>query len=516
MDDSETSKIDTEPDIDTGMASSLGRQMAKGAAWMVFMQIAIRVIGVISMVILARLLVPADFGLIALAMMVYGLIEVFGQFGFDVVLIQNQQAGRQHYDTAWTLTVIRNTVIAGILVAGAPLAASFFDEPRLQAIFYWLAAAAFVEGFANIGVVNFRKDLEFHKDFVFMVGAKLGTFAIAVPLAFAWQNYWALVAGIVAGAFIRVALGYAMQPYRPRASLAAWREIMSFSKWLLLNNVSHFVFTRADTFIIGKISGAQLLGLYSIAYEISNLPTSELLAPIRRAIYPGYAKLGSRPEVLRENFVETLAMIVAIALPVAVGIGLIADPLVRVALGDKWIGAIPIIQILAIYGVLNVCSANIWPVYLALGKPELYALVMGTGAVAVVPLLLIGTNISGIIGAAWAITAASSIMLALNSGLILRVLSLSIVGIYLAIWRTFAAAAVMAIFVLGLQFFWPAVSSFGANSVLLFTSIFWGAVFYFGAHLLFWRISGSPRGVETSAMAAVRVFLRRLRENRSV
>ncbi len=139
--------------------------MAKGAAWMVAMRIAIRAIGLVSIVILARLLVPADFGLVALATMLYGLIEVMGQFGFDVVLIQNQSAGRRHYDTAWTLTVIRNLVLAGLLAAGAPWAAGFFEEPRLQSILYWLALAALVEGFANIGVVNFRKELRFHKDF---------------------------------------------------------------------------------------------------------------------------------------------------------------------------------------------------------------------------------------------------------------------------------------------------------------------------------------------------------------
>ena len=93
--------------------TSLGHQMAKGAAWMVSMRFAIRAIGLVSIVILARLLVPADFGLVALATMLYGLIEVMGEFSFDVVLIQTQSADRRHYDTAWTLTAIRNLVLAG-------------------------------------------------------------------------------------------------------------------------------------------------------------------------------------------------------------------------------------------------------------------------------------------------------------------------------------------------------------------------------------------------------------------
>lgn len=498
----------------TDSPPGIGRQMAKGAAWMVFMQVTIRIIGLVSMVILARLLVPEDFGLIALAMMVYGLLEVFGQFGFDVVLIQNQQADRRHYDTAWTLTVIRNTVIAALLLVSAPLAASFFNEPRLQAILYWLAAAAFIEGFANIGVVNFRKDLEFHKDFVFMVGTKLGAFAVSIPLAFVWRSYWALVAGIVAAALIRVVLGYFMNDYRPRPNLAACREIMNFSKWLVLNNLAQFIFTRADTFIIGKIAGTPALGIFSIASEISNLPNSELLAPIRRALFPGYAKLRSQPAVLREDFLHTLATIVAIAIPMAAGIGLIADPMVRVTLGDKWIDAIPIVHILAIYAVLNVCSANIWPMYLALGKPELFARVMGISAIIVVPLLFVGTSLFGIFGAAWALTAAVFFQVTINIRLSSRLLNISFLTILRATWRSFVAAFTMASSVVGLQYYWPPTYAFGENFLLLIVCVISGAMVYIYSHWVFWRLCGSPDGVETIAIGQLCLLGRNLKRCR--
>jgi O-antigen/teichoic acid export membrane protein len=492
-----------------GPAPSLGRQMAKGATWMVFMRFAIRGIGLVSMVILARLLVPEDFGLVALATMFYGLLEVMGQFSFDVVLIQNQTADRRHYDTAWTLSVLRNLVLAGLLVAAAPWAAGFFEEPRLQAILYWLALAAVVEGFANIAVVNFRKELRFHKDFALMVGAKLGMFVVAVPLAFIWRDYWALVAGIVAGAFARVVLGYLMHPYRPRFSLAKWREIMGFSKWLVMSNIGHFAFFRVDTFIIGKMAGAEALGFYSIAHEIASLPTTELVSPIRRAIYPGYAKLGSRPDLLRKSFVETLAIIVMIGVPIAVGIGLVADPLVRTVLGGKWIASIPLVQILAIYGLFAVCSANIWPVYIALKKPELFTLVMGIGLVAIVPLLLWGTNTAGVYGAAWAVTAASVIMFVVNTGVVIRLLDLSLMRLASATWRTVLAALAMAVFVLGLQTVWPLAETTADSAVLLVCCIFMGVIVYIGSHLALWRMSGSSDGAEREILKLLQsMFLR--------
>ena len=175
---------------------AVNRSMAKGAAWMVSMRLAIRFIGMISTIILARLLVPADFGLVAMATMIYGFIETMSQFGFDVVLIQKQDADREYYDTAWTLSIIRGLVTALILFAGAGFAADFFGDQRLVHIIYVLCFVASISNFANIGIVDFRKDMHFGKDFQYLVGVKLCSFIVTLVLAFTLRTYWALVIGI--------------------------------------------------------------------------------------------------------------------------------------------------------------------------------------------------------------------------------------------------------------------------------------------------------------------------------
>ena len=138
----------------TDATSGLGRRMAKGAAWTILMRLSIRSIGLVSTVILARLLVPEDFGLIALATLVLGLLEVVAEFGFNLALIQNQTAGRDHYDTAWTLSVLRGVAVALALLALAQPAAAFFGEPRLATVLYVLAFAPAIEGVANIEVLE--------------------------------------------------------------------------------------------------------------------------------------------------------------------------------------------------------------------------------------------------------------------------------------------------------------------------------------------------------------------------
>ncbi len=491
--------------------ANLGRQMARGAAWMVAMRFAIRAIGLVSIVILARLLVPADFGLVALATMLYGLIEVMGQFSFDVVLIQNQSAGRRHYDTAWTLTVIRNLVLAGLLVAGARYAAGFFEEPRLEAILYWLALAALVEGFANIGVVNFRKELRFHKDFAFMVGAKLGMFVVAVPLAFLWRDYWALVAGIVAGAFARVALGYLMQPYRPRFSLAKWREIMAFSKWLVVGNLLRYFQNRADTMIVGKLIGATGLGLYSIAYEISALATSEIVAPIRRAILPGYSAISGDSARLRRGYLQGMAVILSVGAPIAAGIGLTSELLIPLFLGPKWLEAVPLLQVLALSGLLQICTATTSPLLVAMGKPQLVAAALLCSVVIGVPLIIWAGLGWGVIGVAWGTVGASTVLAALFMRFGARSVGVTWKEIAGVTWRTLLSLAIMAIAVWVLVAGLPHVEAPYLLAGELGLAVSTGAIVYVALHLGLWQICGAPDGPEERVLVVVRDLFRRHR-----
>jgi lipopolysaccharide exporter len=117
----------------------------------------------LSTMVLARLLVPADFGLVALATALSGALHAISEFSFDLALIQNQSPARREYDTAWTLSICRNPILAGVLAAGAGLIASAFGDERLEQVVYWLALGTFFSGFQNISVVDFRKQLAFHR-----------------------------------------------------------------------------------------------------------------------------------------------------------------------------------------------------------------------------------------------------------------------------------------------------------------------------------------------------------------
>lgn len=496
--------------------SKTGRLVAKGAAWTVLMRFSVRAIGLVSTVILARLLLPEDFGLIALATMFVALLEIVSEFHFNVFLIRERNIGRRHYDTVWTLTIGRAVVTAIGVALVAPYAASFFDEPRLETVLYALAGATMIGAFANVGIVDFQKDMAFDKDFRFLLRPKMVSFCVTVLFAVIWRNYWALVAGILSTHIARLVLSYSMHPFRPRPSLAHAGDIMRFSKWLLLNNVLAFVNQRSDYFIIGKFLNAATVGIYSVAHEISALISTELIAPIHRALLPGFSQLAHDPKTLRRAFIEGQAVIIMLALPLAAGIGLTAEPLVHTALGAKWTGAIILIQILAIDGIAKVCRASAYPFMLAAGRPHLTTVISGFSAVVGVAALLVGTANWGVVGAAWAVAGASVAQLVVNYIVVARAFGFTLADTVPAFWRSFAACGVMAAAVWELQNIWPRPETFADHLAELIVSVLAGAAVYTGTHLTLWLFVGQPAGAERRVLSLAKDGAARLMARRAI
>jgi lipopolysaccharide exporter len=496
--------------------SDLGKRMAKGAIWTVMMRFVVRSIGIVSTVVLARLLVPADFGLVALATMLVALLELFSEFEFGTFLILEQGTDRSHYDTAWTLSVARGGVTAVLLVISAPIAAEFFAEPRLQNVVYAFALASFADGFSNIGVVDFQKSLTFDRDFRLMVQIKLVSFTTTILFAALLRDYWALVIGTLSGRFARIVFSYMMHPYRPKLSLARTGDIIHFSKWLLANKLFYYAQRRSYALVIGKYLDSASLGLYSLAREVSALATSELLAPINRALLPGLSKLAREPEALRRAFLDGLSMIVMLALPLAAGVGVTADPLVRAAMGPKWVEAIPVMQILAIVGLTRVCISNSDAYFLALNRPHLTTVLACFGAVVGILSLLWATANWGLIGAAWATSATAALQMLLNYAIIWRMAGISPAAVGSVIWRSVAACLIMAGVVQLLLEYWPQSDALLGLLLKLLGAFVLGAITYIAAHVALWRISGAPPSAEQHALVVVMGLLARFGLRRAV
>lgn len=488
----------------------IDKKIAKGAAWMVSFKMIDRGLGLVSTIILARLLVPEDFGLVAMAMIMIAALQLLIAFSFDVPLIQNPNAGRAQFDTAWTLGVLFSSSCGAVLALLAGIAARFYSEPRLELVIYLLALGFAIQGFSNIGPVIFRREMRFDREFKFLLGKRMASLLVTIPLAFWLRNYWALVIGQLTGTLVSVALSYYVSEYRPRFSLKAKVELFHSSKWLVMNNILQFLNGRAAELVIGRLGGAGTLGIYTIASEVSTLPTTELVAPINRAAFPGYALVAKEIEALRNSFLNVMSMIALFALPAGIGIASVADLMVPAVLGWKWVSAIPLIQILAIFGVIQALQTNISYIYLATGHLA-YVTVVGTiQFVILLALLIPGILYWGATGAAWAFLGSVILMTPINQHLIARQLKLSATALTVRLLRPLVASLLMGAIVLGLKYAFDLKGETAPYLIALLLCVLAGAVSYCLFLYLLWRRAGCPQGAERMTFSKLEKVLHKL------
>jgi O-antigen/teichoic acid export membrane protein len=492
-------------------------EIAKGAAWMVAFRMFDRSIGLVSTSVLARLLAPNDFGLVAMAMSVIAIIELLTAFGFGVALIQMQEPRSEHYDTAWTLSFLL-AVLGGVVTALAAVpAANFYGDPRLGPVMWAIGASWCISSLENIGTVLFRRELNFGAEFRFLAAKRMVGFVVTLASALTIGTYWTLVIGTASARIAGVVLSYVMHDYRPRFSLACARELFGFSGWLLFNNLLTVAWSRLPHFYVGRVFGAKELGNYSVGAEVAQLAQTELIAPINRAMFPGYARLVSDPPLFRRTCLDATAAILLIALPVSVGIAMLAGPFVRLLLGAQWGEAVAIIQVLAVAGTATALTSNSMSIYLALGRPHLVTVVVLARLVVFLAALALTGTAYGLAGVAYAETASTTIGL-----LVALPITFAKAGIrlrqYLAVsWRPVVASTVMGwIVAAAVRPEFNSASSVSAAMQLLAGAAI-GALTYPLLIAALWRIGRKPDAVElllfTRGRDALKAWTARLRRS---
>lgn len=395
---------------------ALNKKVAIGAGWAIFTRLLVKSLGLISTVILARVLAPEDFGVIAMCMIIIAFLEVFTSFGFDINIIQRDKVCNRLLDSAWTLKLVTGGVLTLILVVISEYIGLYYDDTRLVQLTLVLSCLPLISSLQNIGFVLYRKKLDLTKEFRLEVVSKLGSFIATIGFAIFLENYWALVIGMYVNAVMKVIMSFLMHPYRPHFSLVYAQELFKFSKWLLLNNLLIFFNHKITDLFIGKQSSAQELGFYTVGYEISNLPTTELVFPLSRAIFPGYAKIREDKSLLKKMFLQYTTVIIFFAAPISFGIAVLSKDIVAILLGDKWEGVEDIIYILAFYGLIRASVSNAGSVFLAIGKPMIPVVISTIRLVLIIPLLffLVPTNLA--VGGAWSVLLVSCIVFFMSLG----------------------------------------------------------------------------------------------------
>jgi O-antigen/teichoic acid export membrane protein len=479
------------------------RRLTVGAMWTAGGRIVSNLLGLVSTLALARLLTPADFGLVAIATVISAIFGAISELSLSSALIQHKDPQRAHYDTAFTLGVFRSLAMALVLVVAAyPVALGYRDD-RLVGIFFMLAAASLVGGFINPRLVDYRRRLSFHQEIVTDFIRQLVSLAVSVGIALAFRSYWALVLGLLASQVAQVVISYVLIPYAPRFSLAHWRNLFSFSGWLALSSGLNAINWRADQLALGAMMGNGPLGQYTVGDNLSSLPVRESTAPIAKVLFPAFARLQDEPSRLREAFLRSQRLLVATALPVGVGFALVAGPFIALVLGPQWIDAALVAQILSTVFAAHAFAMPVNPLAMGLGRTRLLFVRDIINIVVRYPLIFVGLFTGGLLGLLIARCVSGAASIAIDLFLARRLAGVSMTRQLLSNWRALAATLNMAAAVL-------TVSALlgGAGIVALIIMIMTGGITYFCTTSVLWWATGKPAGPEREAMDLL-LFVRR-------
>ncbi len=462
------------------------------------MRWSIKLLGLGSTIILARILSPGDYGIVAMAMLIVGLAEILVDFGADTHVLRTQTLNRDIIDSAWSLRIIQGCIVALLLAFSAPLAGVFFKEPRVVWVVWVISASLFIGSFSNIGITVARKNFEFGFEFRFSIVTKLIGVAVTIIAALIIRDYRALVLGIAVSYLSSVALSFSMHPYRPTWNTSQLRLMWHFSKWLLISGIGNFATRKTDELIAGRMGDAHALGIYSVASDLGQLPTAELGPPIMRAFLPTLSAIKDDIGRVRAAVLKTQGAVNTITLAAACGFVAVAEPLTLVLLGEKWTGVTPYLAIFAIVGALKVAVAPFSGLFLLLGYSGLHARIMWIefvsfllGAALLVPMM-------GMLGLAYARLASAIIYFLTNVYSAQSDAGIHYGEIWAVLWRPTISASIML----------AAISLMPDLSVNVYLDltikIMVGAGIYLATLLIGWKMSGQPDGIESLAAAWLR------------
>ena len=493
---------------------SLLAKTASGAGWVIGWRLATRLLGLLSTLVLARILGPGDFGLVALASSFIQAIDALLDFSVAEAIVRDPAPTRPLYDTAFTLSLSRGVATMAAVAAAAWPVAAFFHEPRLAPVLLALGLASLVAALENIRTADLVRNLQFRREFQLWTLPRIVQVVATIAVALLLRSYWALVFGVVFGRTLRTALSYAMIPYLPRLTLAAWRPILGFTTWSWAVWIATVARDRVDTFLIGRIFAPAMVGVYSLGAEIAHLPTTELIEPLSRAFFPSFAQLRNQGMGVGAAYVRLLGAAATLVLPAGVGVAAVADPLVRLAFGPNWLEAIPVIQVLGVAATLGVVGMLSGTLLSAFGLLRVnFALVVAASVARAVCLALFlpgGTLATAALVVA-AVTVAEQLAFLV---LTVRRFGVRFAQLFHALGRTVLATASMAgiLAATGLGFTPAAedVPRHVAEAVAL------GGVAYLAALSLLWNAAGRPDGPERDVLNLVRRVAGRWKGRRPV
>lgn len=375
----------------------------RGIRWTLLGYASTRAVGLVTTFILARLLVPSDFGLVAFGSLVVSLVGHFGGLGIASAVVVSQGLDRRQLGTALFMLIRLNAASALVLAAASPLVGGLLDEPRAAGVIIGLSVPLALGGFTSFYAAVLQRELLFRRNLACQAGQVTVTAATSLALAALGADVWSLVGGQIAGALASTVLLIRLAPYRVSSTLdkTAARSLWRSGRGFMFQGGFSFVEQNADYLIVGNSLGPRALGLYSMAYRISELPYNAIVEPIAQTTFPGFARMRHRSEDVTPAFLTALRLIALCALPLGLIASGAAEPLVQALLGPKWNDMVGTLAILGLWGSLRTVQATIGWFVNSIGLSWYVGRCYAVMLAVTVPALLVAVGVGGTQAVAW-------------------------------------------------------------------------------------------------------------------
>lgn len=381
------------------------KQAMSGFSWQSILLLLTMAITTVKLMVLARLLEQADFGIFSLVALVLGLSEAVTQTGINVTIIQSKLSISYFLDTAWVIAIARGFIIAG-LMTGVGLAMSiWYDEPPLFLWIMYASVVPIIKGFINPAIISYHRDLKFFKDSLYRLSLVVVESSAIILIALISPSVGSFILGMIIAAIYEVVLSFVLFKDRPRFTFIRSRaeHIFEHAKGLSISSALSFLADSLDTFLVGKLLGVAALGSYQNAYALTHKPTYGIAQALNHSTLPVFSQLNHNAQRLQRAYLRSTSALIGLLVVLSIPAIVAPEQLVRIIFGEKWIEVAPLLPWLIGAGGVHAVFTVSYTVLIALKKYRLLNLHRITVLVVFIPLVLFLTAEYGLVGAAAAV-----------------------------------------------------------------------------------------------------------------
>ena len=372
-------------------SGSLSSRVRTGIAWTGTFRLIMQVLNTGSQVVLARLLLPTDYGLVALTGVFMAFAAMLTQLGLAAAVVQSRRVTERLLSTAFWLNVISGIVVTGVLVAAAPLVADFYGDERVTNLLR-VSSLSFTLSCAAVHSALLQRSLQFKRlGSLEVLGAVIG---LGATIVLAWRGFgaYSLVLGPLLQTTLMTGVFWWRVRWLPRTFMHRRElgELWRFGAGLTGSNILNFVARNADTVLLGRFAGAADLGLYSRSYTLMMAPLTQVTGVITRVLLPAFAEMQHDLPRLRRAWLMTIRASLALGLPASLGIAVSAPAFVETLYGQRWLGMATVLTLLSASVPPQLIGRNLGPVYQAMGRTGLQFKITAIATTVTLVTILIG------------------------------------------------------------------------------------------------------------------------------